>query len=221
MPQQYADHMSATIRFFEPISDRVPFWEIRDEMRTINDLLVALASTKQTIVADLEAEKQRLAQGSEPILVDGIDVRPDTLAEFDSWRIPYARESAESLRNGAGLLLVFAFLERGLRAICEDIEPDTQALKRFLKKDAKKEQGRGTIHGYLSFLQDEKKLEFDLPRRFPSVLRREREFRNMFAHGDWDLHYMVARTGDVMRVFSQLTSLFERIEYALVRQAAA
>jgi hypothetical protein len=42
--------------------------------------------------------------------------------------------------------------------------------------------------------------------------------RNAFAHGDWDLTYLVAQEGEALSTLFSLTALFERIERVFVKQ---
>jgi hypothetical protein len=209
--------MTGDQHLFESNSHLMPFPEIRDEMNSVHDLVCALMTAEQAIVREMIEERDRLLAG-ERLVVDDYDYTDDVLPEYDAWRIPHARRSALAMSEGAGLLLVFAFLERGLRAVCEELESDGRVLKQFLKADKKKEQGRSTIDGYIAFLQDAKRLVFETPSTFERIRSREREVRNAFAHGDWDLTYLVAQEGEALSTLFSLTALFERIERVFVKQ---
>jgi hypothetical protein len=211
--------MTDSVKCFEPKFDRLPFVMISHDMRTVIDLLHALDRAEQSRVRALQRERDELRESMHPLVFHGIDVTKETLEGYDDFHIPLAREDAVALREGAGLLLVFAFLERSLRLICEDLASEYEVQK-WVKAHLKGKQGRGKVDGYLAFLTQRNGLSFEPPPSFARLRASERDARNAFAHGDWDLHFFRSQPGDTWRALRPITPLLERIEQAFERLTA-
>jgi hypothetical protein len=199
------------LRLFEPRSDAISFAIVRDEMKTVADLIQGIAAAQNSVVSGLRQQKRQIEENPAPIVVGGIDMREDILDGYESFHIPVALESTAALAQGAGILLVFAFLERSLRVICEELAGSEDAVQRYLRRDRR----RSKVDGYLHFLREEQRLALELPGEFASIRESERKARNAFAHGDWDLHFVFARRDDALSMLTRLTNVFEVIEKAV------
>ena len=80
--------------------------------------LVAIQSSEEK---ELIALRERLATGQERMTYEDHDWTDNALHDLDNWRIGDAKHSTVSIAEGVGLMLVFALLERVLRAIGEEI----------------------------------------------------------------------------------------------------
>lgn len=211
--------MTDSVACFEPRFERLPFVIISNDMRTVIDLLRALDRAEHSRVLALERERDELRQSGRPIIIHGMDITDDTIEGYDDFHIPLAREDAVALREGAALLLVFAFLERSLRVICEDLASEYE-VQRWVNVYLKGKKGLGKVDGYIAFLAEGAGLSFEPPPSFGRLRASERSARNAFAHGDWDLHFFQARAGDSWRALRPVTPLLERIEHAFEQRAA-
>jgi hypothetical protein len=187
-------------------------------MRTVYDLLVAMSQVRPTIADHLRRERDTLAASGERLVIGQIDMTEDVIDNYESFRIPYALERVDALREGAGSLMVFAFLERALRSISEEIETDSAVLAKFLTADRKSAKDRSKIDGYLAFLES-RELDFRLPGAWGRIRGNERKIRNLFAHGEWEAHYFEANSDDCFRTLHSFGMLLEHIEDGFVRRA--
>lgn len=199
----------------DPLFSRpLPFVLIDADQTVVRDYLAALRHAPVRAIDDAIRTRDEIQQTGERVFMNDMDITDDVLANYDSNVIPSAREHAMTLREGAGSLLVFAFLERGLRVICEHVADggESAVLKwadRYLRK--RRGEGEGKIDAYLAFLRDEGRLTFALPNGFDALRSSERKVRNVFAHGDWDTHYFMARDGDAERQYEIVIRLFDAL----------
>lgn len=113
-------------------------------MRCLSDLLQAIDQASSTSVSELLKQKEDLTKGGHRLVLKDIgDITGDILSGIEDFHLPLAKEAFETLSRGASYLVIFAFLERALRYICEDQTRDQDAVRRFVRHRS----GSGKIEG--------------------------------------------------------------------------
>lgn len=106
--------------------------------------------------------------------------------------------------------VLFAFVERSLRWLCQRLCPEDSQFSDRKIRGAK-------LEGYIDFLRSDCGLSFDVPREFLEAVRVVRPLRNKFVHGSWDDFAEEIGEIDLSRVLRAVTSLFLVIEQASER----
>lgn len=195
---------------FQAQSGRLPFGAIADDMAIVAEALRALFSGRHASIIEAQLERDEIASGQTPV-PDGASLN-EVLRFYEMIRVPSEQACVTAIVEGAGLLLVFAFLERSLREVCEHHESAGKKVDAFVR--SKTHQGK--IQSYLDYLSDVAGLRFSVPDEFAAIMRREKKLRDLFAHGDWDVHYVATVQGESMRSLLALTPLLTSIESASI-----
>lgn len=207
--------MSAN-RLFKRKSDKLAFIFAELECRLTSDVLTHLGSIQSSDEKELIALRERLASGQERMVYLGEDWTDSALHDLDNWRIGDAKHSEVSITEGVGLMLVFALLERVLRAVGEEITSEEE-VKKFLKRA----RGRGNVDKHLNYLRGVCQLRFALPDSFRRLRTREVQVRDMFTHGEWDNLYLIVREGMALKALGELAATFEELERPVVAATPA
>lgn len=195
---------------FERSTDRVPFVFAEIEARLTNDILVQLATAQSSEERELIELRDRLVNGTERLIYQGDDWTESAVEDLDTWRITDAKNSTLAITEGVGLMLVFAFLERTLRSIAEDLTSEAE-LSAFLKG----KRARSKVDAHLNYLRGRCGLQFSLPPSFVSLQKKERAVRDSFTHGDWDYQYFAAKQGMAKKALYELTPILKEFERAV------
>jgi hypothetical protein len=207
---QRVSELEVHVSLFESSSGMLAFSVIESEMIVVSDLLNAILSHPSTLVARLQGERDALAKIAASTTTQGTDVTRDALEGYESHHIPAAKEDVRSIAEGMATLAVFAFLERSLRYICE-MHRDEYEVEQYIKRGSQ----HSKLERYVLFLEQECGLQLALPEEFTLLKVRQRELRNVFAHGDWDMHYFIARRGCARETFQATVPILNAIEAAL------
>ncbi|MEX3897345.1 hypothetical protein [Paraburkholderia sp. BR10954] len=139
------------------------------------------------------------------------DISRDVLNSIEDSLLPDARYVQGPLCTVAESLIVFAFFERALRVVAEDVAIDSASAIQYVKKN----HSLGKIHGFIEFLKYSVGLNFDVPSTVLELIERERGLRNCFAHGEWNVAGMLPRENFVSSAFAAMKTFFENLEAAV------
>lgn len=190
-------------------SSELPFSEASLDFPFILRLIQRMQTTPAPSVGQLRRRLARYRDGRSKAVVGGEDVTKELASQLEVVGIPASIDHASAITDGASMLLIFAFLERTLRAISEDLAPAAE-VRRFMKAKATE----GNVNRYLRFLRESAGLSFVVSLSVRELLRREAQVRNHFAHGDWLMHYFISNRGDAEQLANAVASLIESLDAA-------
>ncbi|CAE6868681.1 hypothetical protein R69746_08266 [Paraburkholderia aspalathi] len=196
---------------FETKNGRICFVIVQEEMSGIDALLTGLRESATVAVHDLNRQREAILSGEKYEHEDFGDISRDLLDSIEHCLLPDARYVEGPLCTVAESLIVFAFFERALRVVAEDVAIDPSSASQYVKKHRQ----MGKIIGYIEFLRQYVGLSFDVPSSVLELLEQERNLRNSFAHGEWNVAGMLPRENFVSGAFATITNLFENLEAAV------
>jgi hypothetical protein len=182
------------------------FWTIAGEMAQLNNYCALCTVETARYLSGLGKELKSLRSGKERCVTPDGDYsyeRIESLEEgVETWQSTYS-----FITKATCLLMLSAFLEKSLWAICKGIAPHGRAFSRSGKRGGESEVGH-----YLRFLHDECGLAFTEPPE--SIAAREscRHIRNDFAHGDWDKVRERVATVQPREAFRAVAVLLKNVE---------
>jgi hypothetical protein len=196
---------------FETQSGRICFVIVQEEMSGIGALLTGLRESATVAVRDLDRQRDAILGGKRYEHEEFGDISRDVLNSIEDYLLPDARYVLGPLCTVAESLIVFAFFERALRVVAEDVAIDPASAIQYVRKN----QSMGKIHSFIDFLKHGVGLNFDVPSTVLELVERERGLRNCFAHGEWNVAGMLPRENFVACAFAAMKTLFENLEAAV------
>jgi hypothetical protein len=194
-------------------AENIVFSEARQDYPFVAAITRRIMATKAPAVRRLERRLVRLRAGSIRVKdAKGNDSTSAHIEHISSISIDAANHHAAAIADGACMQLVFAFLERTLRDLCEEVSSKPKQLSAYLRKRAKERVGK--VQKYLDFLRSHGGLTFTVGPDVRRLLKREKELRDIFTHGDWLLHYFGSARDGAADALKAVASLIEALDSA-------
>jgi hypothetical protein len=198
--EEWADYLYEVDRFSQT------FWVIAEEMAQLNDFCVLCLHAARSQRDWLVAELGRLRTGEKRVVTDLGDFTGEAILVMEEQE-PVWQDTCEFLTSAMCLVMLLAFAERSLKAICETIAGPGGCGKR--------KSSESKISAYLRSIGALCDTRLAESGRGMEILEECRRTRNAFAHGDWDEVRDGTSSVDLRAAFGAISTLLFEIEEAL------
>ena len=199
------DEISPDSYLFHTQEGDIAFVILEEEMLQLNNFccLFLNAAEKKMEEVKLEIDKLKAISDEEIPNSNGFTYG-DMLVYKEDFELITLEDTYSFLSRANCVLLLSIFTEKSLRTLCAYLGSSSQTPKQL--------RGKSKIDSYLSFLQKEFSLEFDVDDGVHTLISISRRIRNDFAHGEWDKIRSSMKNFDLQNSFRVVTNLFESIE---------
>jgi hypothetical protein len=196
----WADYLYEVDRFSQP------FWTIAEEMTQLNDFCVLCLYAARSQRDRLVKELDRLRTGEGRFVTDLGDFTGEAILVLGEQE-PAWQDTCEFLTSAMCLVMLLAFAERSLKAICETIAGPGGCGER--------KSSESKISACLQSIGAVCDTRLAEGGRGMEIIEQCRRTRNAFAHGDWDGVRDGTSNVDLRAAFGAISKLLFEIEEAL------
>lgn len=164
---------------FESSTGMVTFVRIEDEFAAVDAALSHLFAGARRDEERIRSQVDAIEAGARFVFEEYGDLTHEVLMGALDVDLPLASYVANQMSRNVSLVTCFALIERCLKIVGEHYDLKLGRAQRV--------RGQGNIEQMLQALEETTGERIQLSAPAENLLRTERQLRNRFAHGDWDV----------------------------------